>query len=77
MLSPGVWASQAETVRTSAMGQLCLAQFRQAVSGRLACYEDVNDSDRLGHDPASRWRPYGSARAWRMTLWIGAERRFG
>ena len=25
-----------------------LAQFRQAVFGRLAGYEDVNDADRLG-----------------------------
>ena len=33
---------------------LC-AQFRQAVFGRLAGYEDVNDADRLGRDPAMRW----------------------
>src|SRR5215472_16241640 len=32
-----------------------LAQFRQALFGRLAGYEDVNDADRLGHDPAMRW----------------------
>ena len=31
------------------------AQFRQSVFGRLAGYEDVNDADRLGHDPAMRW----------------------
>jgi len=31
-----------------------LAQFRQAVFGRLAGYEDVNDADRLGRDPAMR-----------------------
>ena len=31
-----------------------LAQFRQAVFGRLAGYEDVNDGDRLGRDPAMR-----------------------
>lgn len=30
------------------------AQFRQSVFGRLAEYEDVNDADRLGHDPAMR-----------------------
>src|ERR1700732_4729535 len=29
-----------------------LAQFRQAVFGRVAGYEDVNDADRLGRDPA-------------------------
>ena len=32
-----------------------LTQFRQAVFGRLASYEDVNDADRLGRDPAMRW----------------------
>jgi len=31
-----------------------LAQFRQAVFGRVAGYEDVNDADRLGRDPAMR-----------------------
>jgi len=31
-----------------------MAQFRQSVFGRLAGYEDVNDADRLGHDPAMR-----------------------
>jgi CheY-like chemotaxis protein len=30
-------------------------QFRQAVFGRLGGYEDVNDADRLGRDPAMRW----------------------
>ena len=28
---------------------------RQSVFGRLAGYEDVNDADRLRHDPAMRW----------------------
>jgi hypothetical protein len=28
---------------------------RQSVLGRLAGYEDVNDADRLRHDPAMRW----------------------
>ena len=28
--------------------------FRQAVFGRLAGYEDVNDAERLAHDPAMR-----------------------
>lgn len=32
-----------------------LAQFRQAVFGRLAGYENVNDADGLGRDPAMRW----------------------
>ena len=29
-----------------------VTQFRQAVFGRLAGYEDINDADRLGCDPA-------------------------
>jgi hypothetical protein len=29
--------------------------FRQATFGRLGGYEDVNDADRLGRDPAMRW----------------------
>jgi hypothetical protein len=37
------------------------AQFRQSVFGRLAGYEDVNDADRLGHDPAMRWIVGGGA----------------
>src|SRR5215208_2925478 len=32
-----------------------IAQLRQSVVGRLAGYEDVNDADRLAHDPALRW----------------------
>jgi hypothetical protein len=31
-----------------------IALFRQSVFGRLAGYEDVNDADRLAHDPAMR-----------------------
>src|SRR3954452_8318694 len=48
-----------------------LGLLRQAVYGRLAGYEDVNDADRLARDPAMRAivgregldRPGGSARA--------------
>ncbi len=29
-------------------------QFRQSIFGRLGGYEDVNDADRLGRDPAMR-----------------------
>ena len=36
-------------------------QFRQSVFGRLGGYEDVNDADRLGHDPAMRWIVGGKA----------------
>src|SRR2546428_12281914 len=32
-----------------------IAQLRQSVFGRIAGYEDVNDADRLGRDPAMRW----------------------
>jgi hypothetical protein len=35
--------------------------FRQSTFGRLGGYEDVNDADRLGHDPAMRWIVGGSA----------------
>ncbi len=32
-----------------------VGQFRQSVFGRLGGYDDVNDADRLGRDPAMRW----------------------
>src|SRR5262245_10014463 len=35
--------------------------FRQSVFGRLAGYEDVNDAERLRHDPAVRWIVGGKA----------------
>jgi hypothetical protein len=31
-----------------------IAQLRQSVFSRLAGHEDLNDADRLGHDPAMR-----------------------
>jgi hypothetical protein len=34
---------------------------RQSVFGRLAGYEDVNDAERLAHDPAMRWIVGGHA----------------
>ena len=34
---------------------------RQSVYGRLAGYEDVNDADRLSHDPTMRWIVGGKA----------------
>ena len=37
------------------------APFRQSVFGRLGGYEDVNDADRLGRDPAMRWIVGGKA----------------
>src|ERR687893_2302733 len=38
-----------------------IAQLRQAIFGRLAGYEDVNDAERLAHDPAIRWVVGGRA----------------
>ncbi len=37
--------------------------FRQSVFGHLGGYEDVNDADRLGRDPAMRWIVGGRAAA--------------
>src|SRR5882757_8502621 len=42
--------------RTGKNGRHALAGlFRQSVFGRLAGYEEVNDAERLRHDPAMRW----------------------
>src|SRR5919106_673942 len=38
-----------------------IAQLRQSVFRRLAGYEDINDADRLAHDPALRWIVGGRA----------------
>ena len=38
-----------------------VGQFRQSVYGRLGGYDDVNDADRLGRDPAMRWIVGGHA----------------
>jgi len=48
--------------RTGRNGRHGLAAlFRQSVFGRLAGYEDVNDAERLRHDPAMRWVVGGRA----------------
>src|SRR5919202_2186347 len=48
--------------RTGRNGRHTLvAQFRQAVFGRLAGYEDVNDAEQLAYDPAMRWVVGGRA----------------
>src|SRR5262245_2267596 len=48
--------------RTGKNGRHALAGlFRQSVFGRLAGYEDVNDAERLRHDPAMRWIVGGDA----------------
>ncbi len=42
--------------RTGRNGRHALVgMLRQSVFGRLAGYEDVNDAERLRHDPAIRW----------------------
>jgi len=48
--------------RTGKNGQHAMTGlFRQSVFGRLGGYEDVNDADRLGRDPAMRWTVGGRA----------------
>ena len=49
-------ADKLADARTGKNGRHRLAGLlRQAVFGRLAGYEDVNDAERLCHDPAMRW----------------------
>ena len=60
--------------------------FRQSVFGRLAGYEDVNDAERLRHDPAMRWivggdAAHGSAASPSQmgrfeTQWLAAPKNF-
>src|SRR5437588_10498065 len=48
--------------RTGKIGRHDLiGMLRQSVFGRLAGYEDVNDAERLRHDPAMRWIVGGKA----------------
>ena len=48
--------------RTGKNGRYALVgMLRQSVFGRLAGYEDVNDAERLRHDPAMRWIVGGKA----------------
>ena len=64
MLS-GLTAMAGETLadgRTGKNGRHALVGLlRQSVFGRLAGYEDVNDAQRLRHDPAMRWIVGGKA----------------
>src|SRR5262245_5885034 len=56
------WPLTCSTIRArGGTGATRCSQFRQAVFGRLAGYEDVNDADRLGRDPAMRWVVGGRA----------------
>src|SRR5919197_2021834 len=51
--------------RTGKNGRHALVgMLRQSVFGRLAGYEDVNDAERLRHDPAMRWIVGGKAAYW-------------
>src|SRR6202030_1115572 len=58
-------ASGGERLAESRTGRprrhLLVGLLRQSVFGRLAGYEDVNDADRLCHDPAMRWVVGGKA----------------
>jgi hypothetical protein len=45
----------AETRTGRNRSHLLVGLLRQSVFGRLAGYEDVNDAERLCHDPAMRW----------------------
>jgi Transposase DDE domain group 1 len=50
------------SARTGRNGRYALVGLlRQSVFGRLAGYEDVNDAERLRHDPAMRWIVGGKA----------------
>ena len=61
----GLSAVAGETLadaRTGKNGRHALVGvLRQSVFGRLAGYEDVNDAERLRHDPAMRWIIGGKA----------------
>ena len=71
--------------RTGRNGRHALVgMLRQSVFGRLAGYEDVNDAERLRHDPAMRWivggkAAHGSAASPSQmgrfeTKWLAAEK---
>ena len=50
---------------------------RQSVFGRLAGYDDVNDADRLRHDPAMRWIVGAKRRRavrLRRARWVASKR---
>ena len=73
--------------RTGKNGRHALVDLlRQSVFGRLAGYEDVNDAERLRHDPAMRWIVGGKAAKGRAaspsqmgrfeTQWLAASANF-
>ncbi len=61
----GLTAMAGETLADARTGKngrhALLGLLRQAVFGRLAGYADVNDAERLRHDPAMRWIIGGKA----------------
>jgi Transposase DDE domain group 1 len=58
----GMVGDQLVDPRTGKNGQHAMTGlFCQSVFGRLGGYEDVNDADRLGRDPAMRWIVGGRA----------------
>src|SRR3982074_17466 len=60
--------------RTGRNGRHALVgMLRQSVFGRLAGYEDVNDAQRLRHDPAMQWIVGGKA----ASAWAAAPSRVG
>src|SRR5260221_11251776 len=63
VLGLGVMAGEMlADARTGKNGRHALVGLlRQSVFGRLAGYEDVNDAERLRHDPAMRWVVGGKA----------------
>jgi hypothetical protein len=68
----GLTAMAGETLadaRTGKNGRHALVGLlRQSVFGRLAGYEDVNDAERLRHDPAMRWIVGGKGGAWPCSI---------
>ena len=86
----GLTAMAGETLadaRTGKNGRHALVGLlRQSVFGRLAGYEDVNDAERLRHDPAMRWIVGGKAAQGRAaspsqmgrfeTQWLAALKNF-
>lgn len=60
--------------RTGKNGRHALVgMLRQSVFGRLAGYEDVNDAERLRHDPAMRWIVGGKAAQPRRARWAASK----
>jgi hypothetical protein len=61
----GLSAMAGETLADARRGKngrhALIGMFRQSVFSRLAGYEDVNDAERLRHDPAMRWIVGGKA----------------